>query len=54
MLQEYVRVSGIRASIRLQQELVDQAWDKSEGEDGMWTLKVRGHAPAAINACGSR
>lgn len=42
MLEEYVRVSGIRPYVRLQQELVDQAWDKAEGEDGMWTLKARG------------
>lgn len=41
MLEEYVRVSGIRPYIRLQQELVDQSWDKTQGEDGMWTLKAR-------------
>lgn len=42
MLEEYVRVSGIRPYIRLQQELVDQSWDREAGEDGMWTLKARG------------
>ncbi len=46
MLEEYARVSGAKGHIRLQQELVDQAWDKSEGEDGVWTLKVSGQGCA--------
>lgn len=51
MLEEYVRVSGIRPYVRLQQELVDQAWDKTEGEDGMWTLKARGGEIVWLGLC---
>ena len=45
MMEEYVRVAGMAPFIRLQTELADQVFDKDEadgqGDNGMWTLKVK-------------